>query len=160
MTASYVRSSQAGQDVTYTARIGNGGSVVAPAGVNVGFYDGDPRQGGLLRGVAKTTVQLAPGQYEDVSLTVSGPFFADTWVLADDYLNRTGGFDLSTFDVPGATGVGAEGINSKGQVVGQANFAAPIGGIGFLLDGGCSVRSLCQVRFAPPPRVSTSLGKS
>ena len=122
LTASYVRVSQEGQDFTYTARIGNGGSVLAPAGINVAFYDGDPRQGGVLRGVIETSKELQPGQYEDVSLNAAGPFFAEVWVVADDGFSQAGSFEFSSFDVPGADKTVGYGINSSGQIVGNAYF--------------------------------------
>jgi hypothetical protein len=50
-----------------TARIGNAGQALAPAGVVVEFYEGTPEEGQLL-GTAQTTVILGPGQVEDVML--------------------------------------------------------------------------------------------
>lgn len=68
------------------ARIGNGGANVAAAPVNVSFYLGDPNVGGLLLGVAQTSVSLKPGEYEDVGLVLdpapAGPL--DVCVVADD----------------------------------------------------------------------------
>ena len=52
-----------------TARIGNGGSLHAPAGVTVNFYSGDPDAGGTLIGTRQTTRALYPGDFEDVTLT-------------------------------------------------------------------------------------------
>ena len=48
------------------------------------FYDGDPKQGGQLLGVVRTTKRLEPGQFEDISLTVSNLPLNDVWVAADD----------------------------------------------------------------------------
>ena len=58
-----------GEDIK--ARIGNGGSNVAAAPVNVAFYDGDPNSGGTLLDVVQTTQNLDPGEFEDVTLMVS-----------------------------------------------------------------------------------------
>jgi hypothetical protein len=68
------------------ARVGNGGSLVAPAGVLVSFYQGDPTAGGLLLGTVATSVALNPGTFEDVILTWNGPpvGIANIWVGADD----------------------------------------------------------------------------
>lgn len=136
LIASFVRANQSGPNVTYTARIGNGGSANAPAGINIAYYDGDPRRGGELKGVVQTSKQIKTGQYEDVALTVAGALFADVWVVADDGFNHEGEFEFSTLDVPGAQGTAPLGINSRGQVVGQANFSAPLRGAAFLWDHG------------------------
>ena len=73
LTASFleVDTSVCPESVGITARIGNGGSNVAAAPVNVAFYNGDPSAGGILLGVAQTTQSLDPGQFEDVTLIVS-----------------------------------------------------------------------------------------
>jgi hypothetical protein len=54
-----------------TARIGNGGSNIAAAPVKVAFYEGDPAAGGRLLGVMQTTNDLMPGQYEDMTYSLS-----------------------------------------------------------------------------------------
>ena len=51
-----------------TARVGNGGSLQAGAGIRVNFYDGDPALGGTSIGIAETTRPLFPGEFEDVTL--------------------------------------------------------------------------------------------
>jgi len=75
LTASLLRLDTADcpDGVGITGRIGNGGSNVVGAPVNVAFYDGDPNAGGALLGVAQTTQNLDPGQFEDVTLMVSPP---------------------------------------------------------------------------------------
>jgi hypothetical protein len=69
-----------------TARIGNGGSNVAAAPVNVAFYDGDPNAGGTLLGSATTASNLNGGEFEDVTLTLSPPLTGahTICVAADD----------------------------------------------------------------------------
>jgi hypothetical protein len=70
-----------------TVRIGNGGSNVAAAPVNVAFYNGDPGSGsgGSLLATAQTLTNLHPGQYEDVTITLPVPLDALTiCVVADD----------------------------------------------------------------------------
>jgi RHS repeat-associated protein len=59
--------------VTITARVGNGGSLQAGAGVVVDFYLGDPAAGGTLLGASTTTRPLFPGDFEDVSFTWNAP---------------------------------------------------------------------------------------
>jgi subtilase family serine protease/prenyltransferase beta subunit len=59
--------------VSVTARIGNGGAVSHPAGLEVAFFDGDPLQGGTLIGTAYTTGVLNKGVYEDVSIIWESP---------------------------------------------------------------------------------------
>jgi hypothetical protein len=58
---------------TITARIGNGGSLQAGAGVPVDFYLGDPAAGGTLLGSTTTTQPLFPGDHEDVSFVWNNP---------------------------------------------------------------------------------------
>lgn len=86
LTASFVRVEQdAVNGVRITARIGNGGAVAAPAGVGAAFFDGPPA-GGLSLGTVSTAAVLAPGAYEDVTLTL--PYGTETagfvWVVADN----------------------------------------------------------------------------
>lgn len=68
------------------ARVGNGGANVAAAPVNIAFYLGDPNAGGFLLGVAQTTINLQPGDFEDVGIILdpapAGPL--DVCVVADD----------------------------------------------------------------------------
>jgi hypothetical protein len=66
-------------NVAISARIGNGGAYVAPAGVDVAFYDGE-----ILLGVAQTTADLEPGEFEEVTLEVAAPFEGTVCVVADD----------------------------------------------------------------------------
>ena len=61
-----------------------------PAGVLVGFYDGDPQMGGNLLGQGMTTKTLYPAEAEDVIL--DGDFIPqaikdgdqELWVVVDD----------------------------------------------------------------------------
>ena len=89
LTASYPRSS--GQ-TDLTVRIGNGGSVYVPAGVSISFYDGDPNYASsTLLGTTVTTKLLEPGDWEDVTITVSGSLTAPAiWMVADDLGDTTG----------------------------------------------------------------------
>lgn len=77
--------------VRLVARIGNAGSNVAAAPVNVAFYDGDPGNGGLLLGTTATSINLSPGSFEDVSLLIAAPTGIHTyWAVADDAGDGTG----------------------------------------------------------------------
>jgi hypothetical protein len=71
---------------TLGARIGNGGAVVATAGVKVAFYDGLPGAGGVLLGVTQTAAALTPGDSADVSVTLASPLTGahTVCVVADD----------------------------------------------------------------------------
>ena len=73
LTASWIRIDEAYcPDYTaIVARVGNGGGAPAPAPVWVSFYDGDPDMGGQLLGFEKTTSDLEPGFFEDVTLVVA-----------------------------------------------------------------------------------------
>lgn len=50
------------------ARVRNIGQASVPAGVKVGFYEGDPDQGGVLLGTGATTKVLYPAEAQDVVL--------------------------------------------------------------------------------------------
>ncbi|HPI03421.1 MAG TPA: FG-GAP-like repeat-containing protein, partial [Candidatus Goldiibacteriota bacterium] len=86
LTSSYVRLAQNGSNRSITARIGNAGSDKAPAGINISYYNGNPKEGGVLIGTAVTSAALVPGAYEDVvfktaeNAIISGPI----WISADD----------------------------------------------------------------------------
>jgi RHS repeat-associated protein len=84
LVPSYVRVVEAGPELTVTARVGNAGAMFVAAGVDVTFYDGDPRAGGVKLGTVRTTRRLDPGQFEDVSLTVPAVGLSEVWVAADD----------------------------------------------------------------------------
>ncbi|MBI5676858.1 MAG: hypothetical protein HZC48_13745 [Nitrospirae bacterium] len=75
ITASYITVDQTNfpASVTISARIGNGGAVSRPAGVDVTFYDGNPIQGGIFIGTVNTTGTIDSGSYEDVSVTWNNP---------------------------------------------------------------------------------------
>lgn len=65
-------------------RVGNAGSLFAPEGVVVRFYDGDPIPGNEI-GSKATSVPLEPGEYEDVSISIGdGPIdLANVTVVVD-----------------------------------------------------------------------------
>jgi hypothetical protein len=73
LTASFLRfdPSACPDSVTILARIGNGGSNVASAPLNVAFYSASA--GNTLLGVVQTTQNLAPGQWQDVALVLPSP---------------------------------------------------------------------------------------
>ncbi len=88
LTASFVRVTDGGvgQPSSVTVRIGNGGTLQAPAGVPVAFYSGDPQQGGTLLGTAVLSKALNPSEFEDVSfnLPVALSSLQRLWIVADD----------------------------------------------------------------------------
>ena len=59
--------------IKISARLGNGGALVLPLNVDVNFYDGDPASGGIFIGATKTTKDINPGEYENVSVTWNNP---------------------------------------------------------------------------------------
>ncbi|MEM9599059.1 MAG: FG-GAP-like repeat-containing protein, partial [Acidobacteriota bacterium] len=87
-TASWLRLDVASYPMAVaTARIGNGGDAPLAAGLPVAFYLGDPDSGGTLLGVGQTSIPLAAGQFEDVSVTFELPGFGAvplTAVAGDD----------------------------------------------------------------------------
>jgi RHS repeat-associated protein len=86
LTASFVRRTDVGTDLRFTARIGNAGASVAPAGLPVSFYNGDPRPGFPLLGTVFTTQPLRPGQFQDVDFALPSATPAESvlFVAADD----------------------------------------------------------------------------
>ena len=67
-----------------TARVGNGGSLHAGAGIAVNFYLGDPSFGGILIGTKKTLKLIMPGEFEDVTLTWTAPVAGTIFVTVND----------------------------------------------------------------------------
>jgi hypothetical protein len=110
--------------VTVTARVGNGGALLAPAGVEVAFYDGDPSAGGALIGVATTPSVLQPGAFADVSVPLSpAPVGASltVYVVADDDGTGTGrireGFeDNNVHSAPSPVLCARCDVDANGQV--------------------------------------------
>jgi hypothetical protein len=91
LTASFLRVTSVGAAYDLTVRIGNGGANPTPDGVPVTFYDGDPSAGGVPLGTASTSVYLAPGEFEDVTLTVPAtPTTGTIWIAADDASDMIG----------------------------------------------------------------------
>jgi RHS repeat-associated protein len=84
LTASYLREVEAADGTELTVRIGNGGRGTVPAGAEVAFYDGDPQDGGTLLDTVLTTIDLTPGVYEDVLLSLPlGSTALPVWVWVD-----------------------------------------------------------------------------
>lgn len=82
---SYVRATGgSGQSATYTVRIGNRGGSVAPSGISIAFYNGNPLAGGTFLGAVPTTQALGTDQYQDVSINLYNGASVDLWVAADD----------------------------------------------------------------------------
>jgi hypothetical protein len=76
-------------DYEVLARVRNIGQASVPAGVLIGFYDGDPEMGGslLFQGVTQKT--LYPAEAEDVFLDATLPQAIrdgdqELWVVVDD----------------------------------------------------------------------------
>lgn len=87
LTASYIRvEDKFGQgDSTLTVRVGNGGGYPVPSGVSIAYYNGDPKTGGVLLGVVKTSQALNSDEYQDVSLNLADlSTITILYVVADD----------------------------------------------------------------------------
>lgn len=67
-----------------TARVGNGGSLQAGAGIRVAFYLGDPVAGGTLLGNRTTSRPLFPGEFEDVTFNWLAPVAGQVYVTVND----------------------------------------------------------------------------
>jgi len=79
-------------NLTMTVRVCNRGTNPFAAGGQVGFFDGDPDQGGVRVCTAETTTDLFPGECEEISCVwddapVDDPH--DVYVLADPDSDRT-----------------------------------------------------------------------
>ncbi|MEE9391634.1 MAG: FG-GAP-like repeat-containing protein [Planctomycetota bacterium] len=81
LTASFLRFGCAAQP-SVTARMGNGGAVVAGAGLPMSFYDGDPNAGGVLLGTVPTTAPLQPGTFQDLTLNLPMGFGSSNAIFA------------------------------------------------------------------------------
>ena len=83
---------------TLTVRIGNAGDALVPADVPVAFYAGEPGDGEALLGTAKTSKELQPGGYQDVSFAWTQPAAeaVSVYAAADD--DGTGSGVLSEAD--------------------------------------------------------------
>lgn len=85
---SYLRAdrTQLPASATLTARLGSVGSVALPEGLSLSFYDGDPASGGVFLGKTVSSLILAPGRYEDLSIVWPDPTIAlhTIYVRADD----------------------------------------------------------------------------
>ena len=84
LTASYIQVRPTGNGAELISRFGNGGSLFVAPGIDNAFYDGDPEKGGQLLGTLSTTRRLEPGQYEDLSISLSQLPVNEIWVVADD----------------------------------------------------------------------------
>jgi len=88
LSASYLRSGRSSLPaaIDLIGRVGNGGALHIPPGVDVAFYDGDPEAGGVLLGVTQTTTRIYPGEYEDVTVTWNNPVIDlhDIYLRVDD----------------------------------------------------------------------------
>jgi RHS repeat-associated protein len=137
LNASYVRIATGANGKTLTARIGNQGNGLATVGIPVAFYDGDPSAGGRVLGTAGTSGLLAPGQFEDVAVTL--PMTAVTsgslWVVADDSgglhgivaelneLNNAFDSGLALLPSPGGADLAPLGVNTTGAAVDARTLA-------------------------------------
>lgn len=97
LSASYVRIQDRGGQApsTVTVRIGNAGGYPVAAGVKVAFYKDAV---GTLIGTALTSRSLLPGEYEDVSLSITGSLagIGRFVIVADD--NGAGVNAVEDFD--------------------------------------------------------------
>ncbi len=128
------------QTFTYTTISFPGAIVTEPLGINsqgdiVGFYQGGPPRGFLLRQGAFTLIDV-PGSSDTAVLGINpqgdmvGRFVAGG--VAHGFLLRQGVF--TTIDFPGSSLTWATGINPAGDIVGRYNAPGVFGG--FLLSQG------------------------
>jgi hypothetical protein len=75
-----------GAPAAIAARVGNGGSLQAGAGVPVNFFLGDPSTGGILLGTRATSQPLFPGQFEDVTFLWTAPISGQIFVTVNEPL--------------------------------------------------------------------------
>jgi len=82
LTASYIRLTREPNEIQLTVRVGNGGALLAKAGVKVAIYDGDPECCADIVAVAVTSIDLHPGEYEDINFTMSSTAITSNTVFA------------------------------------------------------------------------------
>lgn len=84
VTVSGIRRDINNRQILY-ARVGNAGNVVTPANIGLGFYNGDPENGGTLITTLTLSNALNPGEYEELTWTVpAGTDALPLWVWVDN----------------------------------------------------------------------------
>jgi YD repeat-containing protein len=145
-----------------SARVGNGGSLQAGAGVSVDFYDGDPSAGGTSIGSAETTRPLFPGEFEDVTLDCMAPVPAQIFAHVNEVpaanLIQTDNLSLLPHTWAEASGLSAissipVNLRASDGIDGNPNTYWTEPGLGFNLDTG---PSFYEVRL-PLPVNATSV---
>ena len=88
LTASDIRIDNTGYpgSVDLVVKIGNGGAIHTPPGIEVSFYQGDPQAGGVLLSTRTISDRIDPGAFTDVAATWSNPpvGLENIYVVADD----------------------------------------------------------------------------
>ncbi len=122
----------AGQPISLTARIGNGGAAPSGGAIKVEFYDGDPATGGVLLG-ALDEAALAAGGYRDVRLDnvdelgASGEIFV--FVDADDEYIECNEGNNQTSASPGLSVLGSIEVATNAADYGPDSIVLLNGGI-------------------------------
>jgi len=84
LVASFTRTKRTNQQTAIIVRIGNGGALLAPSGIEVALYDGDPHGERKVVQVARTSSRMLPGSFEDITFVLSEPTTSEVWIVADD----------------------------------------------------------------------------
>ena len=155
------------------ARLTNQGSNVAARPVKMAFYDGDPAAGGVLLGVAPSTVDLSPGDFEDLAVSLSPALTGSHTIcaVADDDGTGVGAvseckednnkvcatFDLSCNRPPALECRSGEVCNDPGL----CSASVPCGGgVASCLDPDGDVTALMCLPPAPYPVGTTAVAVS
>lgn len=128
----------AGQPMSLSVRIGNGGMAPSPAGVLLSFYEGDPTAGGVLLGSTDIEPVVA-GDYRDMRLdgvdSVSGLTDLYAVIDADNRVPECNELNNTISRAPGASLLGSIGVTADAANYGAgatAQFSATITNTGAL----------------------------
>ena len=105
-----------------TARIGNGGSLQARAGIPVKFYNGDPNIDGTLIGTSETSGILLPGEKEDVAIACIDPVPSQIYVTVNETpqpVVQTSADIIAPLVEKRAVWARVNGLSSGGFIIGQ-----------------------------------------
>lgn len=129
LTASFIRTVEDLSGTSAIVRVGNSGNVTVGSAVRVGFYDGDPRTGGVLLGFSQTSGPLVGAAFEDVVLALPDGPPPEIWAAVDDLPEFSG--VIRECD---------ETNNFVGRVTGPSLALPTVWNLGWAADDGGTVR--------------------
>lgn len=114
LTASLLTVADNSASLTVSARVGNSGPAVSPAGLVARFYDGDPSSGIELGSVSLGVIESST--FEDIALSVSGPLQSDQihlFVEAEEQIEECDETNnLTSINIDAAIPTGSIGVST------------------------------------------------